>query len=345
MTGFYFWPHTENSKVASYRIRCKLVLEFLKDKCPDSALYRSGCKPKVLVLSKRYDRASIAEAKNLKASIGTQIILDLCDNHFYSQTEDVAAFERADILREAINSVDIITTTSEYLADVIREELSCDVPIVIIGDIVEPNHCNGVIDKVLHFPAYLQLRKLEGLFKQSNAIKLVWFGNHGSNFVSGGMEDVLLLESELRKLGKSQAISLTIISNSREKYQSLLKNIPCQTFYVEWNECFFSSYLKLHDAIVIPVSKNPFTLSKSANRVTTGIAHGLQVYADDVPSYREFDQYIHIGNLEKELADMVQYDKSSTKLFNLTSYNDVIIDKWWMLLQNTSDPMILGKLT
>ncbi len=98
-----------------------------------------------------------------------------------------------------------------------------------------------------------------------------------------------------------------------------------------WAYTTFSEALFLHEIAVIPITKNPFTLSKTANRVTTALVHNLQVIADEIPSYRNFGNYIYFNNwidsFEKIFSGELKKNYN-----NLYEYNKVIINKWKNLL-------------
>ena len=48
--------------------------------------------------------------------------------------------------------------------------------------------------------------------------------------------------------------------------------------------------------MVVPISPNPFTRCKSANRPALALAAGVPVVADAIPSYRELAPYLTLDD-------------------------------------------------
>lgn len=331
--GVHFWPHTDNPNIASFRLRCLCVMEELRDRGLQVALYRNrGDIPEKLVLSKRYDAESINSALLLKKKYGTKIYLDLCDNHFFYKTPAPSVIKRADQLRQAIEVVDTVVTASGYLAEVVRAEAPT-ARVSVIGDLVEPPKRHSIVEALKHPFSFAQLQalhtSLNRLGKHKNT-RLVWFGNHGSGYVDGGMSDLETIRPYLENLHRERPISLTIISNSRPKYQSLTKEWKIPTFYLPWNKAFFSEALNIHGVSVIPIQQNPFTMAKTCNRVTTSLVHGLNVIADPIPSYVSYENDICLGEWERGLYQFTAASLAPSTL-NLDSFkekNIEVIDSW-----------------
>jgi hypothetical protein len=118
---FAWWPNKASETVASYRLRCAQIIEELSGRGVSCGLYTPGVAPKALVLSKRYDPASMSEANAVRDAHGARIVLDLCDNHFSFDGQDPEWQARSDVLKRAVAAADLVTASTETLADVIRE--------------------------------------------------------------------------------------------------------------------------------------------------------------------------------------------------------------------------------
>jgi len=305
---FCWWPHTTNPAVASYRLRCKRIVECLKNNGFDAGIYHPGVKPKSLILSKRYDRQSIETARLLRAKYGTRLILDLCDNHFYAETPSEVWKKRADELREAIATVDLIVASTSQLAEIIASETVCH-DIVVIGDAVELPYQPNTFSRACHLIAELHLMSLRNKINQGaipQGHRLVWYGNHGSGNAEGGMSDLNRLQNILEYCHQNYSISLTVISNHQAKYQQMTASWSIPTYYLDWNLTTISTALRLHDIAVIPVTQNPFTLCKTNNRIATALLHGLGVVADSIPSYQPFADCIELDNWEDGIINLIQ---------------------------------------
>ncbi len=291
------------------------MIEGLKTIGISAAQYSYGDKPTHLILSKRYDQATIDHAKNLQHFHGTRLILDLCDNHFYSEQSSADACARRSDLLNAIESVDIVISSSHYLADTIRTEVINTPKIVVIGDLTELPHEYSYLDIVKHPMSWALTKLLQFTWirkGRSKNTRLIWFGNHGGSFLDGGMNDIARIRRELEHASDHTPITLTIVSNSFRKYKKIATTLNIPTFYIPWNQAFFSYILRLHTISIIPIKANPFTMAKSSNRVATSLIHGLTVIADPIPSYLEYSNSIYLGNWESNLHKVLM-DRTASK--------------------------------
>lgn len=314
---YAWWPHTTNLAVASYRLRCARIVEQLQSGGFDAGLYYPGIKPEILILSKRYDRKSVETAQILRRNYGTRLVLDLCDNHFFADSASTVWEKRAKDLSEAIATVDLVVASTDQLATVITSEIG-NTNIVVIGDAVEPPYQpSGLFSLALHPLAHLRLLSLRTKMAKDaipQGHRLIWFGNHGSGNAAGGMSDLNHLQDILKHCHQNYPISLTVISNNRDKYQRTTLSWSIPTYYLDWNLSTFSRALKLHDVAVIPVTRNPFTLCKTNNRILTALLHGLGVIADSIPSYQSLAECVELDNWEEGIIklteDKIYKDKS-----------------------------------
>jgi hypothetical protein len=294
--------------------------------------------PDVLVLSKRYDHRTLEVAKRLRASHGTRLVLDICDNHFHFLKPDPVVVERANDLRRAIASVDLVVACSTYLRDVIVDEMPDHPPVRVIGDLVEPLTLPSAQVQASHPLAWLRWQKLRRELHKTNTDvrrRLVWFGNHGSSHVEGGMSDVRKLLPLLGDLHRRQPLSLTVVSNSRAKFEEVSATADFHMLYSPWSHAFFSRTLMAHHICVIPIAPNPFTLAKTDNRVVTALVHGLQVVADSIPSYRDHADRICLDHwaegLEQAMAQTPA--RPGTTFFDSDAVNAAILRQWLETLE------------
>lgn len=330
-----FWPHTRNEKVASYRIRCLLIAKGLQESNINARVTNKPGISDVLVLSKRYDQKSLTAALKLKAEHGVKLVLDICDNHFDSNMNSKHARTRVDDLRTTLESVDQIIVSSSYLKETLQKEAEIRVPVFVIPDLIEEPFVPNIIDKI-KFPVdelwylYLKFR----FSNKRNTVKLVWFGNAGGDAAKGGMDDVLKIKEQLSRIASQHSIRLTIVSNSYKKYRTLKNTIGIDTNYIPWSSNTISRVLYLHQISLIPISKNSFTLSKTANRVTTSLVHGLEVFADLIPSYEDYKDLIYYNDWNGQFEDLVLNSLiksnccSKEPKLNVESHNQKILGTW-----------------
>jgi len=294
---FAWWPHKASETVASYRLRCAQIVAELNRRGVACGLYAPGVTPKALVLSKRYDEASVAEAVALREAHGTRIVLDLCDNHFSFDGQDAQWQARSERLRRAVAAADLVTASTETLADVIRAACPHARSVTVIGDAAEQPHDPTFSEKLGDVGAEVQLSVLESKLVADRR-RLVWFGNHGSDYASGGMLDLQRIYPLLETLDAETPLQLTIISNSVEKYRLTTKAWRIKTHYLRWRPTTFSRAMRLHELCLIPIGDNPFTRCKTNNRVATALLHDVPVVADSIPAYEAFADSIALNDWE-----------------------------------------------
>jgi len=304
-----WWPHTLDPRVASYRLRCVHVIEQLRLLGVDAGVLARGEVPHVLVLSKRYDPRSLEQAVNMRARSGTRLVLDICDNHFYAQSDESVWRVRAENLRHAVRSVDLLVASTPALADVAMNEVNHAGRAVVIGDASEIPTAYSRMSMTAHPYAHLRLATLrQSLHRASipEGRRLVWFGHHGSGNADSGMDALGKIRQLLECEAREAPLSLTVISNNRSKFEAVAAPWRLATFYLPWHRATFSLAMHLHDIAVIPIHRNPFTDCKTNNRVTSAVLHGLAVAADSIPSYAPFAECAVLDDWDRGLRTLME---------------------------------------
>ncbi|WP_027852240.1 hypothetical protein [Marinobacterium litorale] len=341
--NIYFWPQTNNKRVASYRIRCLNIVKLFEERLYGPSFYIkkpflfSFRRPHTLILSKRYDSKSIAHAIKLKEKFGTELYLDLCDNHIFYKHETPKLKKRKIDFINAIDKIDNIITSSDYLANEISKYKNKN-KIRVIEDLTEKPSSYSKYDTIFSPSKYREYKRLKSFLKSNEAKgpeNIIWFGNKGTPHSGGGIDDLSLTIDILNKVYEKRPITFTVMSNSKKSFSPILERLKCPTLYIEWNLQFSSDILSLHDTCIIPIKKTPFTLSKSSNRVLTALSHGLNVIADPIPSYKKYQEFITIGvdyeNL-KYSAKKTRQRGDIDKLIYLQ--NKRILDDWQKIFIN-----------
>lgn len=334
-----FITNKKDKNTASFRLRCSRVVEGLKSNGINVKIYSGSERPKKVIFSKFYDSKALNYAQYFKNQYGSKLYLDICDNHFYTHKMDGLCKRRIQNLLRMIETVDVLIVSSKYLKKVVLDKTASKKPIYVIEDLVEfkspglPFHTK----KIIQYVFYLAYAFFLSLHFNRDRLKIVWFGNHGSKYAEGGMNDIKSLKSNLESLNDNKKILLTIISNSYLQYKSVLKEIKVPSYYLPYDYEYISFALSRNNVCIIPIVKNEFTLSKTANRLTTALAHSLQVYADSIPSYQYFKNISYLNKWD-DLAllgwDSIQLRKKKThKIIDyLVNYNSNILNRWKRLI-------------
>ncbi len=287
------WKSASNdAAIASYRFRVSMPAAALSElgyqAGPVEQFGIDQCD--VVVFSKSYSPADLALARAVRKR-GGRVIFDLCDNHFYNPF-GLRKYEEGQVrIREMMSIADGTICTTDALARTIAKETGDAVKAMVVGDAAERL-------KFRRKAAPVDDRRLD----------LLWFGSHGSPNAPGGMEDLALIEEELSALAGLRPIRLTVCSNHEAKFRAITKSMAFETRYVEWSLESFARAMRAADAAVIPINRNPFTDSKSHNRLTSALYAGLPVVATGIESYREFADYCVLddwpGGLDSLASDL-----------------------------------------
>lgn len=292
-------PKSSNTNIASVRYRCLLPVEKLKKRGFPVELYAENNLSAYsgVVFSKLYDQKHQRLAEKLKEG-GKKVILDICDNHFYNPyglPEYVKA--RKNILR-MLELADQVICSTEALAKVVQEEAHLAVMPSVVGDPIE----------VLPEPIDKDKRRLGLLHRMLGRTKrrvslpvLLWYGNHGSPNAQTGMLDLIAIRKILEQVYKESPFELVVASNSRSKFEQHISHFAVPKRYVEWGYQTFGNLLRTASGVLIPITRNPFTLCKTNNRLTMSLCYGIPVVADSIPSYQEFESYSFLDDWDEGL--------------------------------------------
>jgi glycosyltransferase involved in cell wall biosynthesis len=284
-------PNASDPRVASVRIRCLNPVRELQGRGYPVEVFNPARSRaySAVVYSKVYHDEALAQARSLKTN-GTRIVLDLCDNHFYNPMGHEPLRTAGTQLRRMLAEADELVASTEAMAEVLREVAGPHKRVTVVGDAVEMRIV-GV--RVAPWERWLAIRRLHalatGLGREPGRTPLVWFGSHGGPSGDYGMGDLPLMRSLLESLHRENPLSLTVISNSAEKFERLIRPWSLPTYYLQWSAETFLDALRLHAIAVIPIQQNPFTRCKTNNRLATALVAGLAVVASRIPSYESFE--------------------------------------------------------
>lgn len=298
-------PSSPDFRVASTRIRCLIPLGELQAQGYRVELFRPAAASgyRAVVYSKTYHVKDVEEAAALREG-GVQIIFDLCDNRFYNPRSIPKANEEIQRLHRMMQIAHFWVASTEALAEVMRAEAVAEKPLVVIGDPLETEVVGVPVTpwaRLSQWTAWLKFRRWISAMRQAGRTPLIWFGHHGSPYADGGMLDLERIRGTIERLNPTFPLSLTVVSNSREKYEASIRPWSIPTHYLEWHASTFTRVLRSHDVAIIPVTINPFTWCKSNNRLALSLSSGLAVVADSIPSYEPFREACVLDDWERGL--------------------------------------------
>ena len=302
-----FKARVNDPAVASYRYRVLAPIAFLSTRGWDVEVYDEARADRyeAVVFSKAYAAEDRALARRLKAA-GKRVIVDLCDDHFFNP----AGLPKYRKVREDLTAMlalaDQVVCSTPVLAATVRREAGLLATPAVAPDIYE----KAGVEAGPPAP-------------KDEAGRLLWFGLHGSPNAEAGMADLLLIRDQLAAAGHKRALELVVCSNSRAKYDSLFKDFPVPTRYVEWSPETFAEELAQAQAVVLPLSDNPFVAAKTHNRLSLALSAGVPVVADAIDSYQEFAPYCWLNDWPAGLeAVLLRPDAARARARKALAYLD-----------------------
>jgi glycosyltransferase involved in cell wall biosynthesis len=258
-------------------------------------------KYRAIIFSKLYDENNQKLAIQLKNN-QAKIIFDLCDNHFYNPY-NLPEYQKAKVnLIKMIELADWVVCSSFALKKTILMELNtCAEKIVVIEDPVVP--CNILHDNL---DIKIECNLLNDIHADAKPVRLLWFGAFGSPNAQSGMIDILKISDLLINFSKKYPIELIVCSNNENLFNEEIRPLPFKSYYIEWSEKNLDYLLSNVDAVVLPISKNPYTNCKTNNRLATALLYGVPVISDSIESYESFRPYAFIDDWELGLTMLIE---------------------------------------
>lgn len=297
-----FRPCSYDPKVFSPRIRAVLPAKYLANAgvdahvVPESGEGRFDC----VVFQKAYAKADLQLAETLKAQ-GARLLFDLCDNHFWNPTNDPEVAERVARLERMIELVDAVTVSSTEIAKLITTK-----PTYQTDDALELLPFTKTAEWLGQTVRRLRHRR------RNHRVRLVWHGQSGTEHIGSGLTPVGKLIPELERLHAAIPLSLTILSNSAKAYRNHIAPARFPTRFVKWRAPTFTTLFAQHDICILPIEHNAFTVCKTNNRAMTSLLLGVPVIADEIPSYREFKDWMFFGDWTNHITQYAKGPRLAT---------------------------------
>jgi len=318
-------PHSPNPAFAGVRLRCLMPCGLLRDRGISAriALEPEGTAPDLAVVQAKW-LLDTADPTALRARMdrlrrwrdaGTALALDSFDNYFVNESGGIARARLLDAYRDVLPDFAAFVVSSPGLAPLLAAEIPPTAKVRIVGDPIELPGAERCYEPLLrrisptrwqgHLRATLQRIGVRRAARDAH--QLIWFGNHGSRYATGGIAELQRIVPQLEAAYRQVPLQLTVVSNSRERYEETMRGASIPHAYVEWDRLHFARLLAAHDLALIPASITPFTVAKSNNRLLLPLALGVPVAADGIPDYLPWRDHFALSpwaRLPEVLADL-----------------------------------------
>jgi glycosyltransferase involved in cell wall biosynthesis len=295
--------------IASVRYRAAIPARHLADRGVASRFSAAGygvlepAPADAVVFVKAFGERDVSLAYEAKRA-GIPVLLDVCDNVFAS---GYRAHSPENLRRMAHVAAGVVTT-GPALADVLRTELGPELPLHVVPDPVETPADVGVAsrnvllgrlgravrerraDIPLAFAGAVVRRLLPAFRRalprtESTALpQVLWFGNVGSVTPRFGIVNLTDVAAELEAAAREVPFRLLVVTGDRAAYRKHIEPLALETAFAPWDRLTIFRHLRESDVVILPNSRDEFSLCKSANRATLAFSQGVPVVATRIPS-------------------------------------------------------------
>jgi hypothetical protein len=170
----------------------------------------------------------------------------------------------------------------------------------------------------------------------SNVASLLWFGNHGATYADFGMLDLLLIRDALETIAKEYPVELVVVSNHQKKYEAFIKPFAIPSRYVEWSIQAAEKEMSRAKVVLIPNSRDDFSICKSANRSVHALTRNRPVVATLTPGLEPLKGGIAVddflGGLRRYLSDEknIRGDVKRGKKLAEAFFSPPVISQSWV---------------
>ena len=260
-------------------------------------------RPDVVVFAKAFAKRDVEQAGEA-ARAGVPVLLDVCDNVF---ARGYGAHSSENLRRMAELAVAIVTT-GPALADVLRTELGGDVRMEIVPDPVEtPEDVHqvaqmlrrqrlgrGLRERPSDIPRALAgalvrdlgpaLRRHIQRARTTDLPQVLWFGNAGSAEPRFGIVNLVDIADELESAAQEVPFRLLVMTSDRDAYRRHIEPLALDTAFAPWDRVTIFRRLRESSLVIVPNSRDEFSICKSANRSVLALSQGVPVVATRIPS-------------------------------------------------------------
>lgn len=194
------------------------------------------------------------------------------------------------------------------------------------------DHLRSVITqrpRRLPLPATSLSPRTVGNFPTAKAgtLRILWFGNHGAPHARFGMLDLLDIREALEQIALEFPVELVVVSNNRDKYEKHIKPLAIPSCYLDWSSDVVEQCLADARVVIVPNSRDAFSLCKSANRTVHALTRGVPVVATATPALEPLagsivvDDFLqglrrYLSNSQQAKADVARGLKLIEQHFN-----------------------------
>jgi hypothetical protein len=295
--------------IASVRYRAAIPALHLADRGVASRFSAAGygvlepAPADAVVFVKAFGDQDLEQAREA-AEAGVPVLLDVCDNVF---AEGYRAHS-PDNLRRMAELAAAVVTTGPALADVLQAELGAELPLHVVPDPVEtPEDVREAARMIWRqrlsqslsvrradipraVAAALQRGLVPALRRRvphrgaAALPQVLWFGNAGSAQPRFGIVNLADIAGELESAAREVPFRLLVVTGDHDAYREHIEPLALETAFAPWDRLRIFRHVRDSAVVILPNSRDEFSVCKSANRATLALSQGAPVVATRIPS-------------------------------------------------------------
>jgi glycosyltransferase involved in cell wall biosynthesis len=118
---------------------------------------------------------------------------------------------------------------------------------------------------------------------------VLWFGNAGSVEPRFGIINVADIAGELEAAAREVPFRLVVVTGDRGAYRKHVEPLALETAFEPWDRLTIFRRVRRSAVVIVPNSRDEFSVCKSANRPVLALAQGVPVVATRIPSLEPLD--------------------------------------------------------
>jgi glycosyltransferase involved in cell wall biosynthesis len=264
--------------------------------------------PDTVVFVKAFGARDVVLAREA-ARRGVSVILDVADNVFATGYRA----HSSENLRRMAKVASAVVTTGPALRDVLEAELT-DCPVHVVPDPVETPEETEAAARMLLAERFRRARHerrrevpralaggiVNGLAssprlrrpsrrKPRARPQVTWFGNTGSVEPRFGLVNLADIAAEIEAAAHEIPFTLVVVTGDRAAYRRLVEPIGVDSAFQRWDRLGIFRVLRESAVVILPNSRDAFSICKSANRSVLTLSQGTPVVATRIPALDPLD--------------------------------------------------------
>ena len=317
-------------------------------------------RPDAVVFVKAFADRDV-ELAHEAAQAGVPVLLDVCDNVF-------APGYRAhspDNLRRMAELAAAVVTTGPALAEVLVTELGSGLPLHIVPDPLETP------EDVRRAARLVWRQRLERAARQRRADlpralasaaerglvpalrrrlrrdgerfmpEVLWFGNAGSVEPRFGLVNLADVAGELEAASREVPFRLVVVTGDRDAYRRHAEPLALETAFEPWDRQTIFGRVRSSAVVIVPNSRDEFSICKSANRPALALSQGTPVVATRIPSLEPLERAVvfddfHSGVVTylRDRALAAEHVRAGSEVIEREFAPSVVAAKWLAVFES-----------